>query len=165
MSRYVTVQEFSDGGLPGQLFNSLGSDAVEQALVMACDVADGYFRKRYAMPFVKTDGSAVADGIEVTGDIKRAVIGVAAFELLSRRGFTPGAAQDAIIVDRRDKALEWLGDVSRGVVELAMTDSTAPVEENGSLACSAPPQSLSYNTPRDRINSYDPNYAGYWFDE
>ena len=125
VSPYLTNDEFFRIALPGAPFRDLPPDTVTAVIQDASDMADGYFRKRFTLPMVS-----------VGGDVKRQVAAIAAFDLLSRRGFRPDSGQDQVIVDRYEAAIEWFENVAKGLIEPSVVDSTPEVDEDGSLATS-----------------------------
>lgn len=123
MSAYLTVAAFKAQILPADAIAGLTDPVISEAIAYASGVADGYLRKRYALP--------------ITGwsdDLKLAVGSLAQFYLISKRGFRPGSGYDQIVVKRNDDAIAWLRDVSKGLVEIGCTDSTPATDEDGTLA-------------------------------
>lgn len=129
MSRYATIPDLYSLGAPETALSELTDDVKESALGAACDVVDSYFANRFTLPLVTWGG-----------DVKRAVCIIAAYDLLSGRGWNPtntGGDSDQLST-RYDKVLEWLRDVARGLVTPVVTDS-APV------SAGAPANSLPDN--------------------
>lgn len=134
---YATLQEFRAHGLPGDALASLPPENIEAALTWASRTADSYLRKRHTLPLV-----------EWSDDLRGAVCSIAQYELLARRGFRPGPA-DEIVIKRYNDSITWLRDVAKGVVEIDAIDSTPTVDEDGSLAASGPKVSFRFQTVGD----------------
>lgn len=122
MSQYATLAQLDEAGLPATALASIGSPARTAALVKASGVADGYLRKRFALPL-----SAWSD------DLTQVVCEIAAYNLMSVRGFNPASNADTLLAQRYQDAIAWLKDVARGLVEPDLTDATPTVDEAGPL--------------------------------
>ncbi len=133
----VTRQDLFRLGLPGDALTGLPNEFIDSILLAASGIAISYLRKRYMPPYVS-----------VGEDVKRAVVNIAQFEILSRRGFRPGSGNDDISVIRYDQAIAWLKMAASGDVECDIVDSTPPDDEQGPLSCSAPLTSFSMTTTR-----------------
>jgi len=113
MSSYASPTDLTSFGISAAALAGISGTVQQAALDAASGVADGYLRARYTLPIVTPD----------TG-LKRAVCGIAAYDLLKARGFNPENGADQIIVKGYDDAMRWLRDVSNGVVAPALVDST-----------------------------------------
>lgn len=133
----VTRQDLFRLGLPGDALAGLPNEFIDSILLAASGIAISYLRKRYMPPYVT-----------VGEDVKRAVINIAQFEILSRRGFRPGSGNDEIAQIRYDQAIDWLKQAAIGLVECDIEDSTPPDDEQGPLSNSAPLTSFSMTTNR-----------------
>lgn len=105
---YATRTDLTTHGLSSAALGSISTTAQDAALDAASRVADSYLRTRYATP--------------VTGygvDLTRAVCSIAAWDLLSVRGFDPQRGGDEAVRLRAEDALRWLRDVSSGKAHLA----------------------------------------------
>jgi phage gp36-like protein len=123
---YITDAELLSLGLPGAALSVVASATRDQARVAASDEASGYLKKRFSLPIVAW-GS----------DLKRKVADIAAYDLMTFRGFDPGSESGALIVKRRDDAVLWLRDVAKGIVEPTdIEDTTASVDEQSPLVSS-----------------------------
>lgn len=123
---YITDAELLSLGLPGAALSVVAVATRDQARVAASDEASGYLKKRYGLPILGWGT-----------DLKRKVADLAAYDLMTFRGFDPGSESGALIVKRRDDAVLWLRDVSNGVVEPTdLEDSTATVDEQAPLVSS-----------------------------
>lgn len=129
MSQYATLEEFADGGLPPAALEDVGSDIRTDAIEKASGLADSYLAKRFTLPLTSW-GDALT----------RAVIDIAACDLLMRRGFNPSSGSDQAILDRCNGALDWLKDVAKGNVDPIVEDSTPNIDEAGPLFASEQPQ-------------------------
>lgn len=105
---YASRTDLTTHGLSSAAIGSISTTAQDAALDAASRVADSYLRARYAVP--------------VTGygvDLTRAVCSIAAWDLLSVRGFDPQRGGDEAVRLRAEDALRWLRDVSSGKAHLA----------------------------------------------
>jgi len=105
---YATRTDLTTHGLSSAALGSISTTAQDAALAAASQVADSYLRARYATP--------------VTGygtDLTRAVCGIAAWDLLSVRGYDPQRGGDEALRLRAEDALRWLRDVSAGKASLS----------------------------------------------
>ena len=112
MSQYAQVQDLTTYGLPATALQSpnLPVQVQNAALSDASDIADSYLRGRYSLPLI-------AWGSELT----QAVCRIAAYNLLSVRGYNPGASADVNIRDRYVDAIDWLNKVQRQAVHPNVT--------------------------------------------
>lgn len=88
------------------------------ALEAASRVADSYLQARYKLPLAAWDD-----------DLRRAVAVIAAYDLLSGRGFAPEGSDEHVRL-RYEDALRWLRDVSTGVVTPVGIVDASPTEPN-----------------------------------
>lgn len=118
MAAYATAQDFSQLGLPAKALAGVSAGDVDAMLESASRVVDSYIGSRYTLPLVTYDKSVTI-----------AVCKIAAYELLSRRGFAAGAADAEQVEKRYQQALTWCRDVARGLALPApptTTDATKP---------------------------------------
>lgn len=118
MSQYATIADLTALGLPSAALVGVSTADTDAALVAASGRADGYLAKQYALP------------LSVWGaDLTRAVAQIAAWDLITTRGTRPGD-QAAMLERRYDDAIQWLRDVSRGIVEpQGVVDATPAAAE------------------------------------
>lgn len=106
-----------------------GIPAAEQdaALEAASCVADSYLQARYQLPLAAWDD-----------DLRRAVAIIAAYDLLSGRGFAPEGSDEHVRL-RYEDALRWLRDVSTGVVTpVGIVDASPTASNEGIRAVTDP---------------------------
>lgn len=119
MSQYATLDDLTALGLPAAALSGVDASTRTAALVAASATADSYLGKRFALPLSSWGA-----------DLTRAVVAIAAWDLLTRRGFNPASGADAAIGTRNIDAINWLRDVARGLVEpVNLLDSTPPTPE------------------------------------
>lgn len=110
------------GGFAG----SLGSIALADrtaARESASSVTLSYLRKRYGLPLVSW-----------SDDVRRATAAIAAWDLVTLRGYNPSSGRDQVVAERAREARDWLTLVAKGDVEPeAVEDSTASVLEQAPL--------------------------------
>lgn len=120
---YATIEQLGRLGSAGAALAAMDAADVEPALQAASDLADSYLRQRYTLPLT-------AWGDELT----RAVCSLAAYDLLSNRGYDPGAGDNSNIRLRYEDAIAWLKDVAKGALSPDVTDSAvAGVEDDGPI--------------------------------
>jgi Mu-like prophage major head subunit gpT len=100
---YATRTDLTRFGIASSALAGVAEAAQEAALAAASDVADSYLRSRYELPLV-TYGD----------DLRRAVCAIAAWDILTVRGYDPNRGGDEAVKLRHDSALKWLADVSLG---------------------------------------------------
>lgn len=145
MASYITYQELLAQGIPSDGLSGLSVDQLNDAIAWASDIIDGYISKRAKLPLVK-----------VPSDIKRNCAVLASYNLLTRRGFKPGAPLNEMVQDMYEKALDWLLLVSKGDVTPQWVDSTPEVDEEGSLTTSGPKISFrTFTGPRRGRTGWD----------
>jgi phage gp36-like protein len=138
-SIYVSNATFFAKCIPA-LANA-GATIVTDAGIDASGEADGYLSKRFALPLIAPFDTGLC--LKVFDMMQWAVA--------TQVGFRPASGQNEVLHDKYEKALEWLANVSRGIVELPLQiDSTPSVDEEGPIAMSDPPMSFRNVTGRGR---------------
>jgi len=114
---YATPADFNRFGIrPEALPPSIHPRDKKAALSAASGRADSYLGARFRLPI-----SAWGD------DLRQAVCAIAAFELVaSQVGFNPEAGHNMVLVTRKEDAIRWLEQVSRGHVTPAGIAETPP---------------------------------------
>lgn len=103
MSAYADRTDLTRFGISAAALSSVSTATQDAALEAASRVADSYLRSRYTLPL-----TGYGD------DLKRAVCAIAAWDLLSTRGYDPQRGGDEAVRMRSDAAVSWLKDVSAG---------------------------------------------------
>lgn len=103
MSAYASRADLTRFGISAAALTSVSTDTQDAALEAASRVADSYLRSRYTLPL-----TGYGD------DLKRAVCAIAAWDLLSTRGYDPQRGGDEAVRLRTDAAMSWLKDISAG---------------------------------------------------
>lgn len=94
------------------------------ALIEACSgVADSYLRKKYKLPLVTP----------YPPELVQCVVQLVVYRVYLKRGVKTTTNEVAKqIVELKDAAMQWLDDVSRGLVELEPNaDATPDISEGG----------------------------------
>jgi len=114
---YATAADFDRFGIrPEALPASIKPIDKEAAISAASGRADSYLGARFRLPI-----SAWGD------DLRQAVCAIAAFELVaSQVGFNPEAGHNMVLVTRKEDAVRWFEQVSRGHVTPAGISETPP---------------------------------------
>lgn len=113
---YATTTDLVRLGIGAAALTGVSSTIQDAALEAASDTADGYMRGRYTLPLVSWGD-----------DLRRAVCAIAAWDLLTTRGYDPARGSDDAVRLRYQDAIAWLDRVSQGrvVVSGGNTDPTA----------------------------------------
>jgi phage gp36-like protein len=112
MSSYATLTDLTVYGLPATALGALSSTVQQAALDDASDIVDSYLRGRYVLPLL-------AWGTEIT----QAVCRIAAYNLLSVRGYNPASGADENIRNRYTDSITWLSQVQRQAAHPNVTAS------------------------------------------
>ncbi|MGZ3456344.1 MAG: phage protein Gp36 family protein [Polyangiales bacterium] len=115
MPQYSDASDLARLGLKKLATAGLSAADVDAALIAASEIADGYLRAQYKLPLVSWGA-----------DLRRHVAMIAAWDILSARGFNGDAPGNEIFLERYEQAIAWLKDVSRGLVSPNVVDSTPP---------------------------------------
>jgi phage gp36-like protein len=91
-----------------------------EQLAATTELASGILAARFDLPITSWGG-----------DLTQAVCKIAAYEILSVRGFNPDG-DDKNVRDRYDDAMKWLADVAAGrITPIGLVDSTPDTEDLG----------------------------------
>jgi len=127
---YCDVQKFQSIGLPADAIRDIPTDVLAEALRAASALADTYLDSYYDLPLLSW-----------TADLERAVASIAAYDVMSFRGYSPTAGDNNNFRDRYLDAIKWLQWVSQhgstGIVG-SPEDEAAP--EGGSAAIASMPR-------------------------
>lgn len=143
---YATVQDVKDlGMLPDPELDSFISDyptTVSMLLEAASSVADSYLRKRYKLPLVSP----------YPPELTYAVVQIVVYRVYLKRGVEATRNDVAKqIIELKDFAMEWLDNVSKGLVELdRAADATPVIDEGGPV----------YGSTGNPYSWYDQAYGG-----
>lgn len=119
MSQYASTGEFAtNSGLPSSILGEYGTPELQKYLVSASGVADDYFRDLGVLPI-----SSPSDGLKVR------VSHIAAYLLMSERGFNPESAKDQLIVKNYNDAIAWLERIADGKIAVPDLAPTTPEGE------------------------------------
>ena len=112
---YATTSDLIRIGISAAALRNISTADQIMALEAASDLADGYLASRYSLPIVGYQD-----------DLKRAVCCIAAYDLLSTRGFANSGADENVRL-RYEDALKWLKEVSQGRINpVGIVDSGGP---------------------------------------
>lgn len=114
LQSYATIDDLQDAGLPPAALEGGPSFARQQkALMRASRVADTYLRNRYTLPLICPIDQALID----------AVVQIAAWRLMSRRGFNPSSGLDVAIRQGYEDAMAFLTRIANGQAQLCVTQT------------------------------------------
>jgi phage gp36-like protein len=122
---YIVRAEIIEYGAGAAIVAGISTTTQDHACIEASQLADGYLRQQFLLPLT-------AWGT----DLKGAVAKIAAYNLLSIRGFTPDGA-DQNVRDRYDDAIKWLAAVATGKITPSLTDSSVRDPSHSESASSA----------------------------
>jgi len=115
VSSYATTDDLAKVGLPSGALSGVDPTAQLAALNAASAEADGYLASHFTLPLVAP----------FPADLVTHVCGIAAFRILSVRGFNPEAGSDVAVRMRFDDAMKWLRDISNNRAHPQVTDSSS----------------------------------------
>jgi phage gp36-like protein len=125
--RYAETPDLAQLGLPASVLSGFTPADQNAALEAASSLADSYLAARYTLPIISW-GSALT----------RAVAVIAAYDLMSRRGYDPNRPGDENLRLRYEDALRWLQDVAAGRVDPQVQDSSPTISDTGLHAHTTP---------------------------
>ena len=118
-TRYAELSDLTFVGLIGNALVNVSEAAQHAALDAASALADSYLKSRYVLPLLSW-------GYELT----RAVAIIAAYDLITTRGYNPGAIPGTVDENIRKRyldVLEWLKAIQNSQGELSYAiDSSTP---------------------------------------
>ncbi|SRR6266568_5443920 len=103
MSSYVLVSEIGRYGGNVDAISSISPTDQQAALDAASGLADSYMRGRYRLPLLTWNDPA----------LKKAVVSIAYYDMLTTRGYNPQSGSDANVVNRNIEAIAWLVKVQK----------------------------------------------------
>lgn len=116
---YASMADLRALGLPEAVLASIPEAEQEAALEAASALADSYLRARYDLPLA-------AWGRGLT----RAVALIAAYDLMSRRGYDPTRPGQENLRMRYEDAIRWLEGVAAGKVDPGVVDATPEISSS-----------------------------------
>lgn len=109
---YATAQQLTDLGANERLLTGIAPEARDSALASASAQIDSYLSRVFNLP-LRTFGV----------ELSRACAVMAAWDLLSVRGFNPDTPQGGLLKQRYDDVLTWLDKIAVGRVKPAWPDT------------------------------------------
>jgi len=117
---YANSTEFAALGLPAVALDGFVGD-VDDHLEAASGQIDSYLRGRYRLPLVAP----------YPQEIVRVTCALAAYSVLSVRGFDPENGADKNVRMRYEDAVSWLNQMAEGKVNLPLTADSTPTAHDG----------------------------------
>lgn len=99
---YADRTDFARFGVMASATLNVPDATIDAALASASAVLDTYFRARYSLPLLEWDTS-----------IRQMCCWIAAWEVMTGRGFSADAGRDEQIQTRYEKAIAWAEGVER----------------------------------------------------
>lgn len=114
LQSYATIEDLQDAGLPPAALEGGPSFSKQlKALMMASRQADTYLRNRYTLPL----------SCPIDPALVNAVVQIASWRLMSRRGFNPSTGLDVAIRQGYEDAIAFLRGISNGQNQLCVTQA------------------------------------------
>lgn len=124
---YASPADLEALGLPARALQGVPQGDIALALEAASALADSYLRARYRLP-LQSWGRELA----------RAVVAIAAYDLMSRRGFNPERPEDENLRLRYEDAIRWLEAVAAGRIDPGVVQAPPPGETGAYHATTTP---------------------------
>lgn len=119
---FANLDHLEGLGIPAAALATVSTSKKAEQLAATTELASGILAGRYDLPIV-------AWGI----DLSMAVAKIAAYELLSVRGFNPDG-EDTNVRKRCEDAMRWLADVASGKISpVGLVDSTPDEQDTGGI--------------------------------
>lgn len=114
LQSYASIQDLQDAGLPpAALEGGPAFAAQERALMRASRFADTYLRDRYRLPL----------SCPIDQALVQAVVQIATWYLMVRRGFNPGSGLDVAVRQGYDDAVAFLRGIANGQNQLCVAQA------------------------------------------
>lgn len=126
MPAYASVEDLASLGLHLNAQAGISSANITAALEAASRLADSYLQARYRLPLASWGQ-----------DLRRCVAILAAYDIMSVRGFAPEGADEHLRL-RAEDATRWLEGIARGLV--------SPTEIVDAMPTAAPIDGLHVHT-------------------
>lgn len=110
---YATIADLEEAGLPPGAIGSVDWQTQQRALERASRIADTYLRDRYTLPLSCPIDQSLVD----------AVVQIASWRLMGRRGFDPNSPGDATIRIGYEDAIKWLTRIANGQAQICVAQS------------------------------------------
>src|SRR6266550_1591408 len=112
-TRYCSRQQLASHGLAQKIIDTIVPEDVDAALDAASAQVDSYIGRVFNLPLKSF-------GVELT----QSTAAVAAYNLMSVRGFQAGGSDQAETLEKRnDRALTWLKDIAAGRAKPSWPDT------------------------------------------
>ncbi len=145
MAQYATIADLRDAGLPPEALEGIDGREQVKFLVRAGDLIDTYLRSHHTLPIagaLKDPGTGLNT---FPGELIRCSVIVAAYDLITWRGFASSGA-DEVWRERFEDCIKWLEQLAKGAVSIGDVDATPGTNEgapkvvsNGSGTVNAAP--------------------------
>jgi phage gp36-like protein len=132
---FATLQDLDDEGIPLAALASIPNSQKQRVLDKVSSFVAGYIGDKIQMPLIPPYDPAIVT----------AVVQIAVWRLLVRRGFNPEDQGDRVVRSGFNDAMAWLKDVANGKVRL---------EQKGSF-----PESLQPSVDTNEQRGFGTSYA------
>lgn len=111
---YATLDDLAEAGCPPAAFGSVAFTTQQRALQRASRFADSYLRDRYNLPLECPYDQGLVD----------AVVQIATWRLMQRRGFNPNDPGDASLRVGFEDAVKWLERIANGQAQICVVQNS-----------------------------------------
>lgn len=118
---YADSDDLAALDLPPSATEGMTAADINLHLDAASARVDGYLRGRYLLPLSSP----------YPPEVVACTSALAAYSILSRRGFDPHAGTDANVRARYEDAIGWLERIAQGKVNLAAASDASPTLQDG----------------------------------
>jgi len=103
VAAYCTRDDLTAVGVNANALRDVPGASVTSAIAMASDLIDSYLRVQFALPLASAGA-----------ELKRAAAIIAAYDLMSARGYNPNEPEDSPLRKRYEDVIAWLEKVAAG---------------------------------------------------
>lgn len=114
MNPYASIVDLTNYGLPQSALGTVTTQQQQDAVDSAAGTVDSYLRGRYALPLQSP----------IPVEITEATCRVAAWRIMSVRGFNPKSPGDVVIRDAYLDTVSWLNKVQRQAAHPNVIEAT-----------------------------------------
>lgn len=112
---YATLAQFRLRAPSAQSFTNMSDDVIEAALYDRSRYLDGYLARKFVLPLVRW-----------YGDLTRAVVDMAAYDIMVTRGYNPDTG-DSTLRARFEDANRWARDIPLNTTPMVVDSSGSTV--------------------------------------
>lgn len=149
-TQYAQPTDLANLGLIGGVLSSISTNVQNAALLAASGLADAKLQSRYILPLAQWGQ-----------DLVRAVCIIAAYDLLTSKGYNPATGADPNIRERYLDQLKWLDSVSRGEDTPSYVVDSSQGGSSGTTGSSPAPDGSIVTTSEGGLQMQTSNVRGF----